>query len=78
MLSLFLLSLDISDKFTWKLSKYSVVNPQLIHRGKRNTNSEVGFESNFAIFSHIFYCDAIFVFTQIRNMERRQYRLDLQ
>lgn len=54
-LSLFLL-LDVLSKFSLKLSKYSVVNPQLTNRWKRNlnTNSEVGVESNLAILSHIF------------------------
>lgn len=49
-----LLSLDLLSKFTLKLSKYSVVNPQLTHRWKRNTKSEVGIDSTLAI-CHVYF-----------------------
>lgn len=51
---LFLLSLDFLSKFTLKLSNYSVVNPQVTHRWKRNTKSEVGVHSNLAI-CHVYF-----------------------
>lgn len=46
----FLLSLDVLSKFTLKLSKYSVVNPQVNQRWKRSTKSEVGIDSHLTIF----------------------------